>query len=202
MTVTEIVPVDKRRSKVILEEDFTLVLYRGEIRKFGIEEGKPLSEETYQVILKEVLFKRARERVLFLLKSSDKTEQELRRKLKDGGYPKEAADYAIDFLKKHNFINDQDYGRRYVEFNSGRKSERQIRYELQRKGLDKEVIQELLSEQPVDEVAQIQNYVKKKCLNPEEMDFKQRSKMMAALGRKGFSYDAISRVLGGIYSDD
>ncbi|MDR1771395.1 MAG: recombination regulator RecX [Hungatella sp.] len=201
MTVTEIVPVDKRRSKVILEEDFTLVLYRGEIRKFGIEEGKPLSEETYQVILKEVLFKRARERVLFLLKSSDKTEQELRRKLKDGGYPKEAADYAIDFLKKHNFINDQDYGRRYVEFNSGRKSERQIRYELQRKGLDKEVIRELLSEQPVDEVAQIQNYVKKKCLNPEEMDFKQRSKMMAALGRKGFSYDAISRVLGSIYSD-
>ncbi|MDR2025295.1 MAG: recombination regulator RecX [Hungatella sp.] len=201
MTVTEIVPVDKRRSKVILEEDFTLVLYRGEIRKFGIEEGKPLSEETYQVILKEVLFKRARERVLFLLKSSDKTEQELRRKLKDGGYPREAADYAIDFLKKHNFINDQDYGRRYVEFNSGRKSERQIRYELQRKGLDKEVIQELLSEQPVDEVAQIQNYVKKKCLNPEEMDFKQRSKMMAALGRKGFSYDAISRVLGSIYSD-
>ncbi|MDR1551010.1 MAG: recombination regulator RecX [Hungatella sp.] len=202
MTVAEIVPVDKRRSKVILEEDFTLVLYRGEIRKFGIEEGKPLSEETYQVILKEVLFKRARERVLFLLKSSDKTEQELRRKLKDGGYPKEAADYAIDFLKKHNFINDQDYGRRYVEFNSGRKSERQIRYELQRKGLDKEVIRELLSEQPVDEVAQIQNYVKKKCLNPEEMDFKQRSKMMAALGRKGFSYDAISRVLGSIYSDD
>lgn len=52
------------------------------------------------MILKEVLFKRARERVLFLLKSSDKTEQELRRKLKDGGYPKEAADYAIDFLKK------------------------------------------------------------------------------------------------------
>ncbi len=100
MTVVEIVPVDKRRSKVILDEDFTLVLYRGEIRKFGIEEGTPLSEETYQEILNEVLFKRARERVLFLLKSSDKTEQELRRKLKDGGYPKEAADYAIDFFKR------------------------------------------------------------------------------------------------------
>ncbi len=51
MTVVEIVPVDKRRSKVILDEDFTLVLYRGEIRKFGIEEGKPLTEETYQEIL-------------------------------------------------------------------------------------------------------------------------------------------------------
>ncbi len=201
MTVVEIVPVDKRRSKVILDEDFTLVLYRGEIRKFGIEEGKLLSEETYQEILREVLFKRARERVLFLLKSSDKTEQELRRKLKDGGYPKEAADYAIEFLKEHNFIDDENYGRRYVEFNSERKSQRQIQYELQKKGLDKEVIQEILREQPVDEEAQIRAYVKKKRIKAEEMDFKERGKMMAALGRRGFSYDAISRVLGGIYSE-
>ncbi|WP_313583689.1 regulatory protein RecX [Lacrimispora sp.] len=201
MTVMEIVPVDKRRSKVILDEDFTLVLYRGEIRKFGIEEGKLLSEETYQEILNEVLFKRARERVLFLLKSSDKTEQELRRKLKDGGYPNEAADYAIEFLKEHNFINDENYGRRYVEFNSERKSQRQIQYELQKKGLDKEVIQEILREQPVDEEAQIRAYVNKKRIKAEEMDFKERGKMMAALGRRGFSYDAISRVLGGIYSE-
>ena len=162
MLVMEIVPVDKRRSKVILDEDFTLVLYRGELRKFGIEEGKPISEETYEEILREVLFKRARERVLFLLKSSDKTEQELRRKLKDGGYPKEAADYSIEFLKEHHFIDDENYGRRYVEFNSERKSQRQIQYELQKKGLDKEVIQEILSEQPVDEEAQILAYLKKK----------------------------------------
>ncbi len=147
------------------------------------------------------MFKRARERVLFLLKSSDKTEQELRRKLKDGGYPKEAADYAIEFLKEHNFINDENYGRRYVEFNSERKSQRQIQYELQKKGLDKEVIQEILREQPVDEEAQIRAYVNKKRIKAEEMDFKERGKVMAALGRRGFSYDAISRVLGGIYSE-
>ena len=89
-----------------------------------------------------------------------------------------------------------------MEFNSGRKSERQIRYELQKKGLDKEVIQEILSEQPVDEEAQIRAYVRKKCLKPEEMDVKERSRMMAALARRGFSYDSISSVLGGLYSDD
>ncbi|GLC82637.1 regulatory protein RecX [Lacrimispora brassicae] len=202
MTVAEIVPFDKRRSKVILENDFTLVLYRGEMKRFGIEEGKTLSEETYQEILREVLFKRARERVLFLLRSSDKTEQELRRKLKDGGYPKEAVDYAIDFLKEHNFINDQNYGRRYVEFNLERKSERQIQYELQKKGLDKEVIKEILKEQPVDEETQIRAYVKKKRLKPEDMDFKESRRLMAALGRRGFSYEAVSRVLGSLSDED
>lgn len=202
MLVTEIVPVDKRRSKVILDEDFTLVLYRGDIKRFKIEEGKLFSEEAYEELLHEVLFKRARERVLFLLKSSDKTEQELIRKLKDGGYPKEAIDYAIGFLKEHRFINDENYGRRYVEYNSGRKSEKQIRYELQRKGLDKEVIRDILEEQPVDEESQIKAYIRKKCRNPEEMDRKDRSKIIASLARKGFSYEAVTRVLGGIYDDN
>lgn len=205
MLVTEIVPFDKRRSKVILDEDFTLVLYRGDLRRFNIEEGQLFSEEAYEELLHEVLFKRARERVLFLLKASDKTEQELVRKLKDGGYPKEAIDYAVGFLKEHRFINDENYGRRYVEYNSRRKSEKQIQYELQRKGIDKEVIREILEEQPVDEECQIEAYIRKKCRNLaqlEEMDRKERSKLIAALARKGFSYEAVNRILGGIYDDD
>lgn len=201
MIVTEIVPVDKRRSKVILDEDFALVLYRGECNRFGIKEGEELSEDTYQEILKEVLFKRARERVLYLLKASDKTEQELVRKLKDGGYPKEAIDYAVGFVKEHRFINDEDYGKRYVEFNSSRKSEKQIQFELQRKGLDKEMIRDILKEQPVDEEAQIQAYIRKKRIDPKELDRKERSKVMAALGRKGFSYEAVNRVLGANFDD-
>lgn len=201
MIVMEIVPVDKRRSKVFLDEDFALVLYRGEINRFGIKEGEELSEDTYQEILNDVLFKRARERVLYLLKASDKTEQELVRKLKDGGYPKEAIEYAVGFVKEHRFIDDEDYGKRYVEFNSRRKSEKQIQFELQRKGLDKEMIRDILKEQPVDEEAQIQAYIRKKRIDPQELDRKERSKVMASLGRKGFSYEAVNRVLGANFDD-
>lgn len=201
MIVMEIVPVDKRRSKVFLDEDFALVLYRGEINRFGIKEGEELSEDTYQEILDDILFKRARERVLYLLKASDKTEQELVSKLKDGGYPKEAIEYAVGFVKEHRFINDEDYGKRYVEFNSRRKSEKQIQFELQRKGLDKEMIRDILKEQPVDEEAQIQAYIRKKRIDPQELDRKERSKVMASLGRKGFSYEAVNRVLGANFDD-
>ena len=89
-----------------------------------------------------------------------------------------------------------------MEYNSGGKSEKQIRYELQRKGLDKEVIRDILEEQPVDEESQIKAYIRKKCRNPEEMDRKDRSKVIASLARKGFSYEAVTRVLGGIYDDN
>ena len=55
MMVTSILPVDKRKSKVFLEEGFAFVLYRGEVERFGIEEGKELEADVYQRILTEVL---------------------------------------------------------------------------------------------------------------------------------------------------
>ena len=197
MTVTEIVPAGKGKSKVVLDEGLTLVLYAKEVKRFEIQEEEALSSETYQKILTEVLFKRARERALFLLKSSDKTEQEIRRKLKEGEYPLGAVDYAVDFLKEYRFINDLDYGRRYVQCRSGNRSERQIRYELQKKGLDREAVQEILKECPVDEEAGIRAYIRKKHLKPEELDREERRKLAAALGRKGFSYEEVYRVMGG-----
>ena len=59
MTVTEITPLDKRRSKVILDEDFALALYNGEIKRYHIETGEELPEETYREIMEEILLKRA-----------------------------------------------------------------------------------------------------------------------------------------------
>lgn len=202
MKVTEIVPIDKRRSKVILDEDFTLVLYRGELKKFEVEEGKSITEDIYQKIIDDVLRKRARERVLYLLKSSDKTEQELRKKLKDGWYPQEVIDGTMDFLKNHRLINDESYGKRYVEYHSVKRSKRQIQYELQKKGLEKELIQEIMEEQPVDEEAQVRAYLTKKHFKEKESDAKERNKMMAALGRKGYSYETVARVMGRLDCDD
>ena len=202
MTVTEILPLDKRRSKVILDDDFTLALYNGEIKRYHIEADGEVTEETYQEILEEILLKRAVERVCYLLKSSDKTEQELRRKLKDGFYPEEAIDYAIDFLKRHHYIDDEAYGRRYAEYHSAKKSRRQIQYELQQKGLSKEAVSDILEEHPVDEEAQIRDYIRKKRLNPENMTPEERRKVMAALGRKGFSFETVGRVLGSMYGEE
>ncbi len=80
MMVTSITPVDKKKSKVFLEEGFAFVLYRGEVERFGIEEGKELEEAVYRRILDEVLLGRAKERALYLLKSSGKTESWMKKK--------------------------------------------------------------------------------------------------------------------------
>ena len=40
MIVTAVIPVDKRKCKVFLGEDFAFVLYKSEAARFHIEEGK------------------------------------------------------------------------------------------------------------------------------------------------------------------
>ena len=104
MRIISVTPLDKRRSKVLTDEDFAFALYRGELRAYNIEEGSQLSSEAYREILEKILFKRAKERTLYLLRSRDRTELEIRRKLKDGHYPQEAIDYAVDFLKRYRWM--------------------------------------------------------------------------------------------------
>lgn len=195
MRIISVTPLDKRRSKVVTDEDLTFALYRGEIRTYNIEEGRELTGEAYREILEGVLFKRAKERTLYLLKSRDRTELEIRRKLKDGCYPQEAIDYAVEFLKRYRFVDDQNYGRNYIRTYGGRKSRRQMEFELKGKGLGREEIDLLMEECQISEEEQIYRFLKKKGYQKDKTEPKERAKLAAALARKGFSYDAICSVM-------
>ena len=83
---------------------------------------------------------RAREKGVYYLQFSSKTEEEMRRKLAGQGFSPASVDYAVDYLKERRYLNDEDYARRYVEKNGKRKSERQIRYDLSQKGISSEII--------------------------------------------------------------
>ena len=48
---------------------------------------------------REVLFQKARRRAMRLLEQRDRTEQNLRQKLAQSGYPPEAADAAVEYVK-------------------------------------------------------------------------------------------------------
>ncbi|PNV59536.1 recombinase RecX [Clostridium sp. chh4-2] len=196
MQVTSVTPLDKRRYKILLDEEITIALYKGEVKRYRIEAGGELETEEYEEILHDILFKRARERVVFLLKASDKTEKELRNKLKEGYYPQEAIDHAITAVKNYHYIDDERYARQYVANGACKKSRRQLSYELQKKGIDQELIADLMEECPIEEDKQIRDFLRKRRYHAGEASMEEKKKIMAALGRKGFSYESIIKVIG------
>ena len=195
MIVKAVVPVDKRKCKVFLEGDFAFVLYKSEAARFHIEEGNDLPAKTYEMIEEEILLKRARDRPLYLLQSQGRTQAEMIKKLKDDGYSQSVTERVLSFLQEYHFIDDNAYTENYIHVNKGRKSKRQITYELQQKGVDRDQIRQMLEENPVDEEETVRALLKKKTGGRIPEDKKEIQKLAAFLGRKGFSYEVISRVL-------
>lgn len=147
--------------------------------------------------------KTAKECALFLLEYRDRTEKEMRQKLKEREYTQEEIDQVLVFLKEYRFINDAEYTRRYIRVNSTKKSTRQIRVELEKKGIGKELLSLCLEEAPVDEEEQIRKLLVKKGYVPgEKMEPDAYRKVMGALCRKGFDYDTIRRVTARMCQED
>ena len=190
MTITEILPLGTKKSKVLTDEDFAFSLYRGEIKKMELEVGKELTEDFLKTELYPLLIRRSRERLLYLLKQRDYTEAELRRKFREGFYPEEIAELALDYGRSLRYVDDRRVAETYIRTRSGEKSARYIKTALRNRGVDKELIEEVLEAAAPDESAQICRELKKRRYSAE-LDNKAEQRIYAALLRKGYTYGAI-----------
>ena len=140
--------------------------------------------------------KTVRECALALLEFRDRTERELRQKLKEREYNPEEIEETVLFLKEYRYLDDAAYAGRYIRTCAARKSRRQIRADLERKGVSREIIDLQLQEEYVDEDSQIRKLLEKKGYEPgKSMEPAEYRRLMGALGRRGFSGEAIRRVM-------
>ncbi|MBD5494165.1 MAG: regulatory protein RecX [Lachnospiraceae bacterium] len=200
MTVTDITPITKSRYRIVLDEELTFVLYKGEMNRLHIRRGEEIMEDTYLRIFHEILPKRAKLRCMNLLQSKDYTHRQLEDKLKQGDYPKEIIDEAIAYVESYGYVDDEKYVRNFIEYNSDKKSRIRIENDLMRKGIRRELIGKVFGElqesgTEIDEITMIQNLLNKKNYNSQSATDEERRRMYAFLSRKGFRSDVIGRAL-------
>lgn len=200
MIVTEISEVTKNRVKIVLDGEFAFVLYKGELRTYGIKLEQPIQEENFHTILSEILPKRAKLRAMNLMKNKDYTEKQMRDKLGQGGYPEKVIQEAIDYVKSFHYIDDKRYATDYYIYQKDFRSKSRIEQDLLKKGISKELIKEIITEQemdgnPVEEEKLIYELLRKKHYDSEDIDQKGRQKIIAFLLRKGFSWDKIKHAI-------
>ncbi len=206
MTVTALKPYPKGKGRVsvYLNDKFAFVLYKGELSQYGLEEGVIVDDALYERILNETIILRAKKRAMNLLMNMDRTEADVRQKLRDGGYPEEAVDAAVEYLRSYHYIDDMRYASEYIRFKSSSMSRRQIMMKLTEKGIAKETVEEafLVSEEesgedPEETERQLARKLidKKYPQGVEELDNTQKQKLYAYLYRKGISADSIMSFL-------
>ena len=102
MYVKSLVKLTKGRAKICLDSGTDFVLYKKEYESYGIEEESELSLEDYQEICRDILIPRCKKRALHLLEKQDRSEKNLRDKLKEGGYPADIIDMMTKDIKNLN----------------------------------------------------------------------------------------------------
>ena len=172
MRIVEVVPVTKTKYRVVTDEQLAFMLYKGELSRYRLKENGELSAEIFQEIFREILVKRAKLRAMHLLTRMDYTEAELEKKLMKGEYTPQAVKIAMDYVRSYHYLDDERYVARYLSAYQGRKSRRQMQFELERKGIPREMIQrrqEAMDDEEgcVDETNMIRQLLEKYSLVPK-----------------------------------
>lgn len=172
-----------------------IYLHKEIVADYGLRPGADISPERYEEMMLASDRRRATERGLYLLDYRDYSYSELFKKLNEN-YDEDTCYYVLNKLASLGLIND----RRYAE-NLARKYMEVQKYgyyrasnEMCRKGLDRELVTEVLSAYEEGTAERICEIIRKKYSGYLDDPDKVR-RMKNALARRGYSFSDINEAV-------
>lgn len=212
MKITNISVQAKNKDRVNISVDgkyrFSLDIFQ--VGELGVKVGKEYSEEELAEIETESefgkLYSRALEYSLSRPHSAKEVRDYLWRKTRDTkvrnrksgeistrqGVSQESVDRTFNRLVERGYVNDEKFARFWIENRNLTKgtSLRKLTMELRAKGVNQEIITELLAESNRSDTSELQKIIAKK-----RRRYDDEQKLMQYLARQGFSYDDIKSAL-------
>lgn len=209
ITLVEPQKNNPRRFNIFLDGQFAFGADEDLVVERRLLKGKEINKDDLEKILSEAEVGKLIEKVYGLLNIRYRSEKEIRdylkqlsfkRKLKDKDQISEVVTEAlIEKLKRRDLINDSRFAREWAE--ARRKSKKKginaIKAELFQKGISREIMDEVLSEESAESEESLAKQALEKKLkiwkNLPEMEFKQKS--LRFLMSRGFNYDLAKQVV-------
>ena len=193
----KILSVERRRKHLVLvkteQSDYLIDVETAE--QYCLKADMTINDEQLDFIVKESNLIRAKNKALWLLQTRDHSAKEMSEKLRRD-YDRQTIDEVIAMLCESGLIDDKRFADMYVtELSEIRGMSRaNIKRELAKKGIAREIIDEATNMLAEDEVPLIIAVIKQKYYNCFD-DEKQKRRMIAGLARKGYSFNDIKRAI-------
>ncbi|MGO1469724.1 MAG: regulatory protein RecX [Tissierella sp.] len=199
MKITDISPQKKNdRVNIYIDHKFAFGLSLELKYNYDLKIGKEIDKNFIDDILKEEEGKKAINDSLNFLSYRQRSEKEVKDKLKQKGYEKDYIEVAISFCKKHNYIDDEAFAVSFVKdkINLNKLGSYRLKRELMLKGISDDIINNVLTENEEDEYERALKVANKKypTYKNDEKD-KIYRKLGGFLQRKGYSFDIVNRIL-------
>ena len=195
MIVTKLEELTKGKVKVYIDGEYHFLLYRKDINTYKLQENEMIQEKVYEEIIQDTVLRRAKQKAMAILKYMDRTEQELRQKLKQAEYTESITESAIEYVKMFHYLDDKRFAANYIRYKKDTKSKRQLQTELMQKGIRKEFIEQAFEEEYDDEDLAIQKAIAKKTVDIDSLPQEEKMKLASSLYRKGFKMDKIQKYI-------
>lgn len=191
---------NKNRYSVFIDGRYAFSVDDETLFKSGLKAGDEITEDFADSLIYYAQYMSCKEYGFRLVSQKMYTEGMLREKLTEKKFDAEITDAVCIKFRELGLIDDEAYARAYISDASKlkNKGKRLIMTELMRRGVDKELINELLEdfENPVG----LEKIIAKK-LNGVSPDRKTLNRLFAACMRKGYNSEEIKRALKK-YSDE
>ena len=185
---------NKERLSVYLDGEyaFGISLFAGS----SLRQGQELTAEEIERLLHEDQFVRAKERAFHYLSLRPRSVAELRRYLHQKSFDKQVIERTVDRLHELDMLNDLEFARYWVEQRETFKPRGRVAlgYELRQKGVDRSLIDVVLSDVDEDDAARRAAAKRARRWRHHDRDTFSR-KLSQYLQRRGFHYGTIKPVV-------
>lgn len=197
--ITSIKPQkDQKRVNIYLDGRFGFGLDLENFVKLNLKVEQELAPEEIEEITKKASFAKYLNRLLNFAMVRPRSEKEIldwfkRKKVEETYFKK-----LLSKLKKFELLDDEKFASWWVQqrLTFKAKSKKELLQELRIKGIDKDIVEKVLSESNLDEEKNAKKLLEKNLYKWKRFD-KETAKKKAGefLLRKGFSWDMIKKVL-------
>ena len=199
MELTAAEPRRRGLTQLFLDGEAAVKLDTQVFLQSGLKPGDQVSDQELFELIQASDARRAQEKALYLLEYRNYSKRELTEKIARTAASREAAQAAAGRMEELGLIDDRRFGEDYARELFSRKGygARRAAQELRRKGLDQELVQELVEKygSPEQSGENIRRVLEKKYPGWRE-DEKVRRRAFAALQRLGYSYQEVREAMG------
>jgi len=188
---------NNKRCSIYVDDEYYCSVDKDILEELSLSEGTQLNEDEFNNIIEAIQYKSALRTALYMLARASKTEKEIKNRLAEKQYPEKTIIQVLRYLREINYINDEIYTESFIR--SMRElagvSRRSLYYKLAAKGIDNDIIQQMLDEAEIDDYDSALKTARKKAAGMAGSRKEKALKLFSYLYRKGFGMEICRKVI-------
>lgn len=198
MKVTDVQPQknDNSRVSVFIDGEYAFSLDEVDALVMGIKPGREVDREKLGEMVFASQFAKAKNAALKLISRKSVCRKMVEDLLCEKKFDSEITDAVCSELESLGYIDDYNYASLFAEYASEKLwGERKIRYELGAKGIEKSVIEDVLSDSSLADCETLSQVIAEKYVGADLEDIKTKQKIQRFLASRGFDFSVINEAI-------